>query len=82
VADERGLKLSTVTGHLAQAVKLGEITVNEVTGLKDEELAEIRKTFEDLTGDGTGTLGRVFEALSRRYDYELLKCVRMDMQRD
>jgi ATP-dependent DNA helicase RecQ len=82
VADERGLKLSTVTGHLAQAVKLGEITVNEVTGLKDEELAEIRKTFEELTGDGTGTLGRVFEALSRRYDYELLKCVRMDMQRD
>ncbi|WP_462325773.1 DNA helicase RecQ [Desulfoplanes sp.] len=79
VAKERGLKTSTITGHMAQAVRLGEVTAQEVTGLNDEELAAIRTTFEKLRNDGVVALKPVSEALGGKYDYGVLKCVRMGM---
>jgi ATP-dependent DNA helicase RecQ len=81
VADKRSLKPSTISGHLAQAVKFGKISVKEVTGLDDHELAHIRKVFDDLTSHGVAPLGQVFEALGKKYDYGVLKCVRVDMGR-
>jgi ATP-dependent DNA helicase RecQ len=79
VAGKRSLKPSTISGHLAQAVKFGKISVKEVTGLEDEELAQIKKAFDDLTSQGVAPLGQVFERLGKKYDYGVLKCVRMDM---
>jgi ATP-dependent DNA helicase RecQ len=82
VAKERGLKRTTITGHLAQAVRLGEVTVREVTGLDDQELAAIRTTFEKMKNNGVITLKPVFEALGGKYDYGVLKCVRVGMGED
>ncbi|PIE69523.1 MAG: DNA helicase RecQ [Deltaproteobacteria bacterium] len=79
VATQRGLKPTTVTGHLAQAIKLGEITVEEVTGLQEHDLAAIRAAIARLAQGGTIRLKPVFEALEGRYDYGVLRCVRMDM---
>ncbi|GAU08104.1 DNA helicase RecQ [Desulfoplanes formicivorans] len=79
VAEQRGLKPTTITNHLAQAIALGKISVQEVTGLSDQELAAIQTTFADLTTNGQVMLKPVFEALGGKYDYGILRCVHKGM---
>jgi len=66
------LAVSTIIGHLAQALESGEYI--DLGGfLKPEERAEIEAVFKQL---GFEALSPVFEALGRRYDYGRLRLVR------
>ncbi len=74
IARQRGLKPTTIYSHLAEAIARGEVPLQEVVVLPDEELAAIRFALEHH-GEGN-RLKPVYEALGGEYPYELLRCVR------
>jgi ATP-dependent DNA helicase RecQ len=79
IAEQRGLKPTTIYNHLANAIARGEIQVEEVVPLEAEQLATIRYAIESC--EGGKRLKPVFEALEGVYSYEILRCVRAEMTR-
>ncbi|VAX11259.1 ATP-dependent DNA helicase RecQ [hydrothermal vent metagenome] len=75
IALARGLKLSTIHSHLAEAVADGRLHAREVLPLDDAQYAEIVNALEMLDAAKDGSLKPVFEALDEKYDYGVLKCV-------
>jgi ATP-dependent DNA helicase RecQ len=72
IAAIRRLSLSTIYGHLADALLVGEpIDLNQI--LTPEEQQEITAAFKRL---GLTGLSPVFEALGGRYDYGRLRLMR------
>lgn len=82
VAKLRGLKETTIYSHLAAAIEAGALTVDDVLSLSAEEKEEIENAFEFYVPDestGKGMFSTVFEALERRWDYGILRCVKAGM---
>jgi ATP-dependent DNA helicase RecQ len=79
IADRRGLKTTTIYNHLAKGIECGEISLNEVVRLREEQLSSIRFAIEQY--DGGKRLKPVFDALEGEFSYEVLRCVRSDMTR-
>jgi ATP-dependent DNA helicase RecQ len=75
VAAQRGLKLRTVEGHLADLVARGDLTVEEATGLDAARIAEIEAAAEALPDETRGRLRPLRDALGARYGYGVLRCV-------
>ena len=78
IAEQRGLKLTTVYSHLAKAIAAGQAELSEVVCLDDTELQSIRFTIEQ---EESRRLKPVYEALDEAYSYEILRCVKADMDR-
>jgi ATP-dependent DNA helicase RecQ len=76
IADVRGLKISTIYGHLEEAMHAGE-TVDVDALVSPDAQREIAAEF---TKRGFGNLGGVVEALGGRYDYGQCKLVRAKLQ--
>jgi ATP-dependent DNA helicase RecQ len=74
IAAERGIEISTVYGHLAEAIEAGLITADDALRLDPVERDEIEAAFERCETRDTGKLGPAFAALDGRYDYGILKC--------
>ncbi len=74
IAVDRGLEVSTVYGHLAEAIEAGLITAEDALKLDPAERDEIEAAFERCETRDTGKLGPAFAALEGRYDYGVLKC--------
>lgn len=73
VADARGLKESTILGHLESAVQAGErVDVSRL--IEDEARREIFAAFET---HGSGLLTPVHEALGGRYSFDQLRLARV-----
>ncbi len=82
IAGQRGLKPGTVYGHLAGAIEQGDVELGEVVHLEESELGAIRFAFEQAEGEGQGVrLKPVFDALEGRYDYGLLRCIKLALER-
>jgi len=75
VASERGLKLRTVEGHLAELVARGDLSVEEATGLDADRIAEIEAAADALPDDVRGRLRPLRDVLGQRYGYAVLRCV-------
>ncbi len=75
IALRRGLKLSTIYTHLAEAVEAGLLSAQEVVGLEPSEYDAILQTMEEIGTCEEGRLGPLFEALGQAYDYGILKCI-------
>jgi uncharacterized protein YpbB len=66
------LATSTISGHLAEAILVGEaIDLNQF--LTPDEQREIAAAFQSL---GFNSLSAVFESLGGRFDYDRLRLVR------
>jgi ATP-dependent DNA helicase RecQ len=74
VASQRNLKTSTVYSHLADCIEQGEIKLNEVIDLNEQEINIIHETLLSFD-DGNKKLKPVFDALDGMYDYNTLRCV-------
>jgi ATP-dependent DNA helicase RecQ len=74
IAAERGIEVSTVYGHLADAIDAGLVTADDALKLDPSERDEIEAAFERCETRDTGKLGPAFAALDGRYDYGILKC--------
>ncbi|WP_243544575.1 DNA helicase RecQ [Pseudodesulfovibrio tunisiensis] len=79
VADARGLKSSTVWAHLGQACALGEIAVEDVVKLPDDELRHIRNTLSVFRSKGVVSMTPAHEALEGRYSFDVLRVIRSSM---
>lgn len=75
VADKRQLALSTILTHCAELIAMGELSVVEVTGLAEVEIAQIKKVYTSLGSDDQTRLKPLFDKLAGKYDYGVLRCV-------
>ncbi|MFT5510985.1 MAG: ATP-dependent DNA helicase RecQ [Hyphomicrobiaceae bacterium] len=75
IADERGLEVATIYGHLAEAIEAGLIETSEVLDLDAADMDEITTVFERVGTLESGKLGPAHAALDGRFDYGVLKCV-------
>ncbi len=75
IAASRGIALSTVYGHFAEAIEAGLIEAKDVVPLDAQELDEIEAVFDRLGTRDSLKLGPVHAALDGRYDFGILKCV-------
>jgi ATP-dependent DNA helicase RecQ len=76
IAERRGLKSTTIYGHLARCIEEGMLPMEAVVRLPADEIASIAHAFSQLPEDSPYTLKPVYEALHGKYDYDLLRCVR------
>ncbi|MBV1695575.1 MAG: DNA helicase RecQ [Hyphomicrobiales bacterium] len=79
IASERGLTVSTVYGHFAEAIEAGLIEASAVLPLDAAEIDEIVATFEQLGTRDSLKLGPAHAALQGRYDFGILRCVLADV---
>ncbi|MEQ1650719.1 MAG: helix-turn-helix domain-containing protein, partial [Hyphomicrobiaceae bacterium] len=75
IARVRGIELSTVFGHFAEAIEAGLVEARAVVGLDEAEIDEITAAFEKCGTVDSGKLGGAHAALGGQYDYGVLKCV-------
>lgn len=75
IADERGLEVATIYGHLAEAIEAGLIEAGAVLDLDTADMDEILAIFERVGTLESGKLGPAHAALDGRFDYGVLKCV-------
>ncbi|MCK9563869.1 MAG: HRDC domain-containing protein, partial [Bacteroidales bacterium] len=73
IAGHRGLRESTIYGHLAEAVARGDVPVADVVELDEAEVERIGAMIDCQEG---ARLKPVFDALNGRYDYSVLRCIR------
>jgi len=78
IAAERGLEITTIYGHLAEAIDAGLISARDVLPLDAAERDEIEAAFERYETRETGKIGPAYAALDGRYDYGILKCLLAD----
>lgn len=74
IAAQRNIKETTVYGHLASCIEQGEIKLNDVIDLAEQEINIIHETLLSVS-DGDRKLKPVFDALDGLYDYNTLRCV-------
>jgi len=77
IASKRGIKLSTVYTHFADAIEVGLIEAKNVLQLSDGEHNEIVNALEIHMDDDR--LKPAFDALEGNYDYGILKCVQASL---
>jgi len=76
IAEQRGLKRSTIYSHLERCIEQGEARLDEVVRLDAATRARIEAAFAALPPEQRFSLSAVHEALEGRFDYELLRCAR------
>jgi len=75
IAQKRDSKVTTIYGHLADAIEVGLLDVREVLELDDSEYEEIVMMIESLEERSKGRIKPIYEALDEEYDYGIIKCV-------
>jgi ATP-dependent DNA helicase RecQ len=78
IASERGHEVTTIYGHLAEAIEAGLIAAEDALRLDPAERDEIEAAFDRCETRDSGKLGPAFAALDGRYDYGILKCLLAD----
>lgn len=81
IAKQRQLKISTIHGHLAQAIEQGQLKLREVIEISEEEIHDIEEALLERPTEELHTLKPVFEAFAGMYDYNTLKCIRANLWR-
>jgi ATP-dependent DNA helicase RecQ len=79
IAARRGIEVSTVLGHFAEAIEAGLVEARAVVGLEEAEIDEILAAFERCGTVDSGKLGPAHAALDGQYSYGVLKCLLAEM---
>jgi ATP-dependent DNA helicase RecQ len=79
IAEQRGLKLTTIYGHLAACIQMGLLKVEDALDIDAESRRKIEFAFEQLPEEQRAMVKPVFELFGGIYDYGLLRCVRAGM---
>ncbi|MCK5396178.1 MAG: DNA helicase RecQ, partial [Gammaproteobacteria bacterium] len=74
IAAQRNIKETTVYSHLASCIEQGEIKLNDVIDLAEQEINIIHETLLSINDDDR-KLKPVYDALDGLYDYNTLRCV-------
>ncbi|QSA98158.1 DNA helicase RecQ [Methylococcus sp. EFPC2] len=76
IAARRGLKPTTVYGHLTHAIARGQADAAEVARLSRDEARKIEAAWRALPEEQKMALKPLYEALNGQYDYDRLRCLR------
>lgn len=76
IAEKRELNITTVYGHLSDAIAEGLLEVDDVVSLDESEINRVADVIELMSGEDEGRLKPAFEALDGEYDYGILRCIR------
>ena len=79
IAAERGLEISTVFGHFAEAIEAGLLEAKDVLDLEPEDFAAIEAAFDRAGTLESGKLGPAYEILGSRFSFGVLRCVLAEM---
>jgi ATP-dependent DNA helicase RecQ len=79
IAERRSLKITTIYSHLARCIEQGELELDDVVKLPEDEIRTIEYAFSQVPEDSPFALKPVFDAFQGKYDYGLLRCVRVGM---
>ena len=74
IANKRNLKTTTVYSHLASCIEQGDLKLNEVMDLNEQDINIIHETLLSVD-DGTKKLKPAYDALDGMFDYNTLRCV-------
>jgi ATP-dependent DNA helicase RecQ len=74
IASKRNIRTSTVYTHLANCIEQGELKLNEVIDLNEQEISIIHETLLSVD-DGSRKLKPAFDALDGMFDYDTIRCV-------
>jgi len=74
IASKRNLKTSTIYSHLASCIEQGELRLEEVIDIDNDEISIIHETLLSID-DGSRKLKPLYDALDGLYDYNTLRCV-------
>ena len=77
----RQLKPSTIFAHLAEAIEEGELRLEDVTSLREDEIRHIKNLILAQPKEEQRKLKPVFEQLQGAYDYNILRCIAADLRR-
>jgi len=76
IAQQRGLQETTIFGHLAQSVEQGQLALQDVVELPEQEITEIKQAILDLSEAHNAAVKPVFDHFEGRYSYGILRCIR------
>jgi ATP-dependent DNA helicase RecQ len=79
IAVERAVKETTIYGHFAEAIEVGLIDVNMISGLSESDYLAVVRMIESFGDDEKGKLKPVYDALDGEFDYGILRCIRASM---
>ncbi len=80
IAEQRGLKSSTIFSHLAQILAMGELKLEDALDLNEAEIKTIEECILALPDHQKNMLKPVFEALDGAFEYDILRCVWASIQ--
>ena len=75
IAQQRDIKTSTVYTHLADAIEVGLLDINDVIEFDEGQYEEIVFVIESMEDEEKGRIKPIYEALDEEYDYGVIKCV-------
>ncbi len=78
IAQQRNLKPATIYQHLARAIELGDIKLEQVVDISEKDMRIIKNAFS-MYSDEDRKLKPVYEALDGAFDYHLLRCVQASL---
>ena len=82
VAQQRGLKETTVYGHLAHSIAQGQVAATAVVELPENAIKEIEAVILALPTEQKNALKPVYESFDGSYSYDILRCIRAGLQRE
>ena len=83
IAKQRGVKEKTIYVHLEKCIQEGELEVQDVVQLPEEDIDRIRDAlFANSDEENRIKLTPVFEDLGGAFTYEVLSCVRAELLRE
>ena len=74
IASKRNIKTTTVYSHLASCIEQGDLNLDEVISLNQQDINIIHETLLNVD-DGSRKLKPVYDALDGMFDYNTLRCV-------
>ncbi len=74
IAAQRNLKTTTIYSHLASCIEQGELKLDDVISLEQQEINIIHETLLSVNDDNR-KLKPAYDALDGIYDYNILRCV-------
>ena len=74
IAAQRKLKTTTIYSHLASCIEQGELKLDDVINLEQQEINIIHETLLSVNDDSR-KLKPTYDALDGIYDYNILRCV-------
>ncbi|SJM94992.1 ATP-dependent DNA helicase RecQ [Crenothrix polyspora] len=76
VAKQRGLKETTIYGHLAQVLAQGKLVLTDVLDVPEQEIKYIQDTLISLPEEDRIGIKPLFEKLDGQYSYDILRCIK------